>query len=57
LTAAIANVASQMMSNLEALPLNIKRANPLLTGHDLLALKKCIARCCDAIRTMKLSAA
>ncbi len=55
LTYALQKTGLQMMAHLEALPLQMKRANPRLTSHDLFTVKKCIAKMCDAIREMKLS--
>lgn len=46
---ALAQVGQQIVVNLEALPLEMKRANPRLTGHDIQSVKKNIARCCGAI--------
>ena len=55
LTYALSYVGRQMMAHVEALPLQMKRANPLLTGHDIMVVKKCISKMCDAIREIKLS--
>ena len=46
---ALTQVGQQIVVNLEALPLEMKRANPRLTGHDIQTVKKNIARCCGAI--------
>jgi phage terminase Nu1 subunit (DNA packaging protein) len=51
---ALAQVGQQIVVNLEALPLEMKRANPRLTGHDIQAVKKSIARCCNAISEIQI---
>ena len=43
-----------VMSQLEALPGMMKRANPELTAHDINTVKKTISQCCQAISEMKL---
>lgn len=43
-----------IMSQLEALPGMMKRANPELTAGDINTVKKTISQCCQAISEMKL---
>ena len=49
LTDALTQVGTKIVAQLEALPLEMKRANPRLTGHDIQVVKKSIAKCCNAI--------
>ena len=44
LTVAIEKVATQIIPILDSLPLEMKRRNPNLTGHDIQLVKKTIAR-------------
>jgi len=53
ITEVLTSVAAQMVPLLEALPLQMKRANPKLTGHDIMVVTKCIARCRNAIGNIK----
>jgi len=55
LTDALQKVGMQIVSNLEALPLEMKRANPKLTGHDVMVIKKSIFKCCEAISEIQLA--
>lgn len=50
----IERTGSVIMANLEALPGEMKRANPELTSHDINAVKKTIAKCCQAISEMRV---
>lgn len=54
ITNALQNVGKQMVALLEALPLEMKRANPKLTGHDIMMVKKSISKCCDAISRIQI---
>ncbi len=54
LTLALQKCATQIVSNLEALPLQMKRMNPLLTGQDIHLTKKAIAKCRNSIAAMKI---
>lgn len=54
LTAALENVASQVVPILEAIPLEMKRLNPKLTGHDIQTVKKAIARARNAIADVNI---
>jgi|WetSurMetagenome_2_1015567.scaffolds.fasta_scaffold868704_1 phage terminase Nu1 subunit (DNA packaging protein) len=51
---ALVDVGTKIVSQLEALPLEMKRANPRLTGHDVHMVKKSIARCCNIIAETKI---
>lgn len=44
----------QLTSILEALPLNIKRANPSLTGGDITVIKKEVAKCFNAMASAEI---
>jgi len=46
---ALSAVGMKIVAQMEALPLEMKRANPRLSGHDIMVVKKSIARCCNAI--------
>jgi len=54
ITNALQGVGLQMVALLEALPLEMKRANPRLTGHDIMMVKKSISKCCDAISRIQI---
>ena len=45
LTAALADVLSQMVAILESIPMNIKRAVPALSARDIEMIKKEIVKC------------
>lgn len=57
LTSAIEKTAAQIIPILDALPLEAKRMNPRLTGHDVQLMKKAIARCRNAIAEMEIEVA
>lgn len=42
LTEAVTRMVAQMIPLLDALPLDMKRPNPNLTGHDIMLVKKSI---------------
>ena len=46
---AIGVMASQMLPIMDALPLEMKRRNPSLTGHDITLVKKSVAKCRNLI--------
>jgi terminase small subunit / prophage DNA-packing protein len=54
---ALVEIGTKIAAQLEALPLEMKRANPRLTGHDIMIVKKCLFRCRDAISETKLDSA
>ena len=54
ITEALEKSACQIIPVLESLPLEMKRMNPELTGHDIQLAKKSIARCRNAIADMEL---
>lgn len=54
LTEAIASVAGQIIPILDALPLEMKRRNPQLTGHDIMLVKKSVAKCRNLISKIKV---
>ena len=54
LTGALEKIGTKIVAQLEALPLEMKRANPRLTGHDIQVVKKSIAKCCNAIAETQL---
>ena len=54
LTEALSNVASQVVPILESLPLEMKRRNPGLSGHDVMLVKKEIAKCRNIIADVKI---
>lgn len=45
LTEALAKTAAQVIPIMDSLPLEMKRRNPNLTGHDIQLAKKSIAKC------------
>lgn len=45
ITDALAKTAVQIVPIMDALPLQMKRMNPGLTGHDIHIVKKAIAKC------------
>ena len=45
LTMALAKAASQIIPIMDSLPLEMKRRNPQLSGHDIMLVKKSIAKC------------
>jgi phage terminase Nu1 subunit (DNA packaging protein) len=49
LTEALEKTMAQVVPILEALPMEMKRLNPKLTGHDIQAAKKAIATCRNAM--------
>jgi phage terminase Nu1 subunit (DNA packaging protein) len=51
---ALTEIGTKIKAQMEALPLEMKRANPRLTGHDIMIVKKSIARCCNAISETKI---
>lgn len=55
ITSALADVAAQIVPILEALPLEMKRLNPKLSGHDIQTVKKAIARCRNTIADINIS--
>lgn len=54
LTHALEKVGLQIVALLEAMPLEMKRANPRLTGHDIMQVKKSVSKCCTAISEIQL---
>jgi phage terminase Nu1 subunit (DNA packaging protein) len=54
LSNALSKVGAKIVAILEALPLEMKRMNPRLTGHDIMLTKKAIARCRNAIADIRL---
>ncbi|GAB6193126.1 hypothetical protein [Desulfocastanea catecholica] len=54
ITEAIEQVAKQMIPILDALPLRMKRNNPLLSGHDIHLVRKSVAECRNIIAQIKL---
>lgn len=55
ITDTLAEVASQIISHLEALPLEMKKRNPRLTGHDIETVKKAVARCRNACADIEVN--
>ena len=55
LTIAIEKLASQILPILDALPLEMKRMNPNLTGHDIQLVKKSIAKCRNLIAGLEIN--
>jgi len=51
---ALTKVGQRIVAIMEALPLEMKRANPRLTGHDITTTRKAIHRVCDAIAEIQL---
>jgi terminase small subunit / prophage DNA-packing protein len=49
LTDALEKVADQVVPILDSIPLEMKRLNPKLTGHDIQTVKKAIARARNAV--------
>lgn len=54
LTVALEKVASQIIPILDALPLEMKRMNPNLTGHDIQLVKKAIAKCRNLVAELEI---
>ena len=54
LTDALQRVGMQIVSILESLPLEMKRQNPRLSGHDIQTARKAIARICSAVAEIRL---
>ncbi len=54
LTVALAKAASQIIPIMDSLPLEMKRRNPQLSGHDIMLVKKSIAKCRNLIAEMKV---
>lgn len=54
LTKAISSLASQVVPILDALPMEMKRRNPNLTGHDIHLVKKSIAKCRNLVASVKV---
>lgn len=54
LTEALEKAATQIIPIMDALPLEMKRRNPALTGHDIMLVKKSIAKCRNLIAEMKV---
>lgn len=54
LTDALEKVAAQIVPIMDSLPLEMKRMNPKLSGHDIMLVKKCIARSRNAIADAKI---
>lgn len=54
LSDALVKVANQAVPILDAIPLEMKRLNPKLTGHDIQTVKKAIARARNAIAAVKI---
>ena len=54
LTEALEKVADQVVPILDSLPLEMKRLNPKLSGHDIQTVKKAIARARNAIADVNI---
>ena len=54
LSDALQKVSTQIVPILEALPLEMKRRNPQLTGHDIMVVKKSIAGCRNIISAIQI---
>ncbi len=54
LTDALTKTCSQLIPVLDALPMEMKRRNPRLQGHDILLVKKSIAKCRNTMATMEI---
>ena len=54
LTDALTKVADQVVPILDAIPLEMKRLNPKLTGHDIQTVKKAIARARNAVADVQI---
>ena len=54
LQSAFENVTSQMVPILDSMPLEMKRMNPRLTGHDIQVVKKAVARCRNAMADIRV---
>jgi phage terminase Nu1 subunit (DNA packaging protein) len=55
ITEAIAKTASQIIPIMDSLPLEMKRRNPQLTGHDIMLVKKSIAKCRNLIAESRIT--
>ena len=51
---AVEKMAAQIIPILDALPLEMKRMNPTLTGHDITMVKKSVAKCRNAISQIEI---
>lgn len=51
---ALEKVADQVVPILDAIPLEMKRLNPKLTGHDIQTVKKAIARARNAVADVQI---
>ena len=54
LTEAIEQLAAQVIPILDAMPMKMKRANPSLSGHDIMLVKKSVAECRNIIAKVKV---
>lgn len=54
LTEAIEKMAVQIIPIMDALPLEMKRRNPQLTGHDIMLAKKSIAKCRNLVAEVSI---
>lgn len=54
LTDALEKVADQVVPILDSIPLEMKRLNPKLTGHDIQTVKKAIARARNAVAEVQI---
>jgi len=55
LTDALKKVADQVVPILDSIPLEMKRLNPKLSGHDIQTVKKAIARARNAVADVTIS--
>ncbi|MBU1566878.1 MAG: terminase small subunit [Proteobacteria bacterium] len=56
LSDAMIKAFSQILPIMDSLPVEMKRKNPQLTGHDIQLAKKAIAKCRNAMAAAKISA-
>ncbi len=54
LTVALEKTAAQIIPIMDAMPLEMKRRNPKLTGHDIQLVKKSIAKCRNIMADTKI---
>ena len=54
LKTALQKYATQIVPVLDSLPLEMKRRNPQLTGHDIMTVKKAIATCRNVIAATEI---
>ena len=54
ITEVLSKVSAIIRAGMDALPLEMKRANPRLTGHDIQIVKKSIAKCLNALAKTQL---